>query len=113
MAVIGIRDGIRFPSGAAFSTLEFYHRGKGLPMAEPAPPTTNPQEAQAPSGAPRGKEEVALELMKFIAVTTGYGRSSQTGAGFSAKPAARSPEEQAEALLELFDRCRLAVFKEA
>ncbi len=80
-------------------------------MAEPVPSTPAP-ESPAPASAPRGKDEVALELMKFIAVTTGYGRSSQSGAGFSAKPAARSPEEHAEALLELYERCRRAVAKE-
>jgi hypothetical protein len=47
--------------------------------------------------------------MKFIAVTTGYGKSSQTSAGFSGKPGTRSAEEYTEALLELFERCRKAV----
>jgi len=60
-------------------------------------------------GKPSSKDEVALELMKFIAVTTGYGKG-QSGAGFAAK-AARSPEEYAESLLELFERCRAAVNK--
>ena len=79
-------------------------------MAEPGPPTT-PEAPAAPAGA-RGKEEVALELMKFIAVTTGYGKPSQQGTGFSSKPAARSPEEHAEDLLELYARCRRAIDKE-
>jgi len=52
----------------------------------------------------RSKEEVALELMKFIAMTTGYGKSA-AAAGFSGKTA-KSPEEQAEALLQLYERCR-------
>ena len=69
------------------------------------PDQNTPEAPGAPSGA-RSKDEVALELMKFIAATTGYGKSAQSGAGFSAKPAARSPEEHAEALLELFERCR-------
>ncbi len=81
-------------------------------MAEPEPPTTSAPEAAPPAGAPRGKDEVALELMKFIAVTTGYGKSSSTGAGFSAKPAGRSPEEHADALLELYERCRKVLSKE-
>jgi hypothetical protein len=68
-------------------------------------------ESAAPSGPARSQDEVALELMKFIAVSTGYGRASQSGAGFSGKPAARSPEEHADALLELFDRCRRVVKK--
>ncbi len=69
----------------------------------------NQPETAPPAGAPRSKDEVALELMKFIAVTTGYGKATQSGAGFSAKPAARSPEEHTEALLELFERCRRVV----
>jgi len=69
-------------------------------------------EAGAASSAPRTTNEVALELMKFIAVTTGYGRTSGSAAGFSGKPQSRSVEEHAEALLELFERCRKVVKKE-
>jgi hypothetical protein len=69
-------------------------------------------EAAAAGGPARTTNEVALELMKFIAVTTGYGRTSQSGTGFSSKPQGRAPEEQIEALLELFDRCRKVVKKE-
>lgn len=80
-------------------------------MAEPAPPTTPGSEVPPPSGPTRSADEIALELMKFIAVATGYGKSSQPSTGFSAKPVNRSAEEHAEALLELFDRCRRAVKK--
>lgn len=70
------------------------------------------QETPAPPAPPaRSKDEIALELMKFIAVSTGYGKGSASGAGFSGKPAARSAEEYAEALLELFERCRTVVNK--
>ena len=70
------------------------------------------KEAAAPPAAPgRSKDEIALELAKFIAVTTGYGKGTTTGAGFSGKPAVRSAEEHAEALLELFERCRAVVHK--
>jgi hypothetical protein len=55
-----------------------------------------------------GKDEVALELMKFIAVSTGYGKGPSSGAGFGSK-ASRTPEEQADSLLELFERCRKTV----
>ena len=72
--------------------------------------SATPTEQSAPG---RSKDEVALELMKFIAVTTGYGRSGQASAGFSGKPAARSPEEHADALIELFERCRAVVKKES
>ena len=68
-------------------------------------------EALAPPAPPaRTKDEIALELTKFIAVTTGYGRGN-TAAGFYGKPAGRSAEEYAEALLELFERCRTVVNK--
>jgi hypothetical protein len=66
----------------------------------------------APGGA-RSQDEVAVELMKFIAVTTGYGKAPQSSAGFSGKPSAHSAEEHAEALLELFERCRRVVKRES
>jgi hypothetical protein len=85
-----------------------------MPVVEP--PTVSDAE-NAPPATPqppgRSPDEIALDLMKFIAVTTGYGKSTQTGAGFSGKPGNRSPEEQTDALLELFDRCRKAVRKES
>jgi len=82
-------------------------------MAEPETSTGNTSDSgPAPSGA-RSQDEVAVELMKFIAVTTGYGKASQSSAGFSGKPVAHSAEEHAEALLELFERCRRVVKKES
>lgn len=67
--------------------------------------------ATPPAGPARSKDELALELMKFIAVTTGYGRGSTPSAGFSGKPVSRSPEEYADSLIQLFERCREAVNK--
>jgi hypothetical protein len=82
-------------------------------MSEPEISTsTTPDSAAAPDGA-RSQDHVALELMKFVALTTGYGKASQSSAGFSGKPVARSAEEHAEALLELFERCRRVVKKES
>lgn len=80
-------------------------------MAELGPPNSAEDAAPAPA-APggRSKDEVALELMRFIAVTTGYGKTTQS-AGFSSKPAAGSTEAHAEALLELFAKCRQAMHK--
>jgi len=57
----------------------------------------------------RSPDEVALELMKFVAVTTGYGKGSGA-AGFGGK-ATRSAEEYADSLLQLFERCREVVKK--
>jgi len=50
-----------------------------------------------------------LELMRFIATTTGFGRAG-TGAGFGGK-SPKTPEEQVEALLQLYERCRTVVDK--
>ncbi|MDE3196589.1 MAG: hypothetical protein KGN84_09610 [Acidobacteriota bacterium] len=84
-----------------------------MPQIEtPSEDSAPSQGAGSPSPGGRSADEIALELMKFIAVTTGYGKSTQTSAGFSGKPGGRSPEEQTDALLELFDRCRRAVKKE-
>ena len=65
-----------------------------------------------PAGGGRSKDDVALELMKFIAVTTGYGKTGGSSAGFSGKPSKRSAEEHADALIALFERCRKVVGKE-
>ena len=58
----------------------------------------------------KNRDEIALELMKFIAVTTGYGKGSSAAAGFSGKPS-KSAEEYAEALIQLFEKCRAVVAK--
>lgn len=79
---------------------------------EPAVPVVEGSKAEAAAeGRARSRDEVALELMKFIAVTTGYGKGTGSGAGFSGKPT-RSPEEYADALLQLFERCRGVVATE-
>jgi hypothetical protein len=68
-------------------------------------------EENSESSAPKNPDEIALELMKFIAMTTGFGKGIPS-AGFGGKEkGGRSAEEYAEALLELFDRCRSAVRK--
>ena len=60
--------------------------------------------------AAKNRDEIALELMKFIAVTTGYGKGTSPAAGFSGKPS-KSAEEYAEALIQLFEKCRGVVAK--
>jgi hypothetical protein len=74
-------------------------------MAEDA--VEKAQSPEAKTGDLKSQDDTALELMKFIAVTTGYGRGS-SNAGFGGK-GPRTSEEYAESLLELFDRCRVAV----
>jgi len=55
----------------------------------------------------KSKEEIAVDLMKFIAVTTGYGKGAPA-AGYTGKQS-KTPEEYAEALLDLYQRCREVV----
>lgn len=62
-----------------------------------------------PKPTPSGKDEVALELMRFIASTTGVGKTS-SGPGFGGK-SAKTPEEQVDALIQLYERCRATVGK--
>ena len=80
-------------------------------MAENIISVDDNKESTAAAAPARSKDEIALELTKFIAVTTGYGKGGASGAGFSGKPAVRSAEEYADALLELFERCRAIVNK--
>ena len=68
------------------------------------------EEPSTLSLAARTRDEVALELMKFIAVTTGYGKGTGA-AGFTGKTA-KTPEEYTDALLQLFERCRSVLGKE-
>jgi hypothetical protein len=67
--------------------------------------------ASLPIGT-RRNEDIALDLMKFVAMTTGYGRTTGTGGGtgFGAGAgAANKPEDYATHLLELYGRCLGAV----
>lgn len=59
----------------------------------------------------RRNEDIALDLMKFIAMTTGYGRTTSTGVGFQGSGSATKPEEYAGHLLELYGKCLLAIAK--
>jgi hypothetical protein len=80
---------------------------------EPAVPVVDGRNADASNAGAKGrtKDEVALELMKFVAVTTGYGKGATSGTGFSGKPT-KSSEEYADALIQLFDRCRAVLARE-
>ena len=57
----------------------------------------------------RRDEDIALDLMKFIAMTTSYGKTTGTGVGFQGTGAAAKPEEYAAHLLELYGRCLQSV----
>jgi hypothetical protein len=75
--------------------------GRGEGIMEEAPATG--------SGAARRNEDIALDLMKFVAMTTGYGRTTSTGVGFQGTGSAAKPEDYADKLLELYGRCLGAV----
>ncbi|HZQ90301.1 MAG TPA: hypothetical protein VFA60_00740 [Terriglobales bacterium] len=55
----------------------------------------------------RRNEDIALDMMKFIAVTTGYGKTG-AAAGFQGTTPVRV-DEYANHLLELYGRCLDAV----
>ena len=57
----------------------------------------------------RRNEDIALDLMKFVAMTTGYGRISTSGVGFQGTGSAAKAEEYAAHLLELYGKCLHAV----
>ncbi len=52
----------------------------------------------------RRNEDIALDMMKFIAATTGYGKGSAAGAGFQGATDTKA-EDYAAHLLELYTRC--------
>jgi hypothetical protein len=60
------------------------------------------------SSSARRNEDIALDLMKFVAATTGVGRAVAPSTGFSGT-AAPKPEEHVNQLLELYSRCLKAV----
>ncbi len=63
----------------------------------------------APPAPPlRRDEEIALEMMKFIANTTGFGRTGTPGAGFQGGTVSRA-EDYAKHLIDLYTQCVEAV----
>jgi len=56
----------------------------------------------------RRNEDIALDLLKFVASTTGVGRAAAASPGFVAGTASK-PEDQVTHLLELYSRCLRAV----
>jgi hypothetical protein len=56
----------------------------------------------------RRNEDIALDLLKFVASTAGVGRPIVGSTGFSGASATK-PEEHVNQLLELYSRCLKAV----
>ena len=62
---------------------------------------------QAPNsagGGTRRSEDIALDLLKFVAATAGVGRTAAPSAGFTAASAPKT-EDQIAQLLDLYSRC--------
>ena len=60
------------------------------------------------NNAARRSEDIALDLLKFVASHANVGSKSSGSTGFTA-PSASKPEDQVNHLLELYVRCREAV----
>lgn len=56
----------------------------------------------------RRDEDIALDLLKFVAASAGVSRASAPSTGFVAG-AGTKPEDQVTQLLELYTRCLRAV----
>ncbi len=56
----------------------------------------------------RSNEDIALDLLKFVAMTAGVGKPAAPSTGFSGAAAAK-PEDHVNQLLELYGRCLKAV----
>jgi hypothetical protein len=58
--------------------------------------------------AQRRSEDIALDLLKFVAAHANVGSKSSGSTGFVA-PSAAKPEDQVASLLDLYAKCRAAV----
>ncbi len=67
------------------------------------------EESVASGAGMRRNEDIALDLMKFVAATTGYGKTGAPGVGFQGSALSKAAEEYATNLLELYGRCLAAV----
>ena len=56
----------------------------------------------------RRNEDIALDLLKFVATTAQVVRPSSSSTGFAA-PTAKTSEDQVTQLLDLYRRCLTAV----
>jgi len=60
------------------------------------------------NSAARRTEDIALDLLKFVAAQANVGSKSTGSTGFGV-PSSTKPEDQVTHLLELYTRCRRAV----
>lgn len=62
------------------------------------------EQLSAPSVGARRNEDIALDLLKFVALTAGIGRPAAPSAGFVSVSPQKS-EDQVQHLLDLYSRC--------
>jgi hypothetical protein len=65
------------------------------------------QAVTTPNGS-RRNEDIALDLLKFVAASAGLGKGAAPAAGFVAASGSK-PEEQVNQLLVLYSKCLNAV----
>lgn len=63
---------------------------------------------EATTNAARRTEDIALDLLKFVAAHANLAGKSAGSTGFVASPSTK-PEDQVTQLLDLYARCRQAV----
>jgi hypothetical protein len=86
-----------------------HESGEPHPISVPFSEGTMEEGTHTIAGGARRNEDIALDMMKFIALTTGYGKTAGGGAGFGTAAAASKPDEYAQHLLELYGKCLNAV----
>ena len=64
---------------------------------------------QSPNLAARRTEDIALDLLKFVAAHTNVGKAVTAATPGFGIPSAPKSEDQVTSLLELYTRCREAV----
>jgi len=64
---------------------------------------------QSPNLAARRTEDIALDLLKFVAGHTNIGRAAASATPGFGLPSSAKPEDQVTQLIELYGRCREAV----
>lgn len=62
------------------------------------------EQPQTAPNAARRDEDIALDLFKFVASTTGAGRAGTASTGFTAS-SSNKPEDHVNQLLDLYARC--------
>lgn len=60
------------------------------------------------NNAARSTEDIALDLLKFVAAQAHVGTKASGGTGFGVTPSSK-PDDQVTELLALYTRCRQAV----